>query len=229
MFSFRVDRAASPTESVLSVTSHNFPSAHQASTSRGPSHLGSVRTVNANGVLSTTMKRARSSAYRPASPQPQEQITNGTPYMPAHNASSGADARNYHLPPSSSHPSLPLPFHSTTNGYPHQIPPPPLANGAWNSNPRQLEGPGMPARTTPGFTELPPIPAIPDGLVDSINDLGDVDGDGETDDKVWCFCDKAGYGNMIGCDSKGCDTEWVSFGYLLWCTMSLLTVFVSST
>ena len=35
--------------------------------------------------------------------------------------------------------------------------------------------------------------------------------DNEVDDgKVYCFCQKGSYGDMIACDESGCKYEWVS-------------------
>lgn len=34
-------------------------------------------------------------------------------------------------------------------------------------------------------------------------------GEGEQDDKTYCFCDGVSYGEMIACDNKDCAREWV--------------------
>ncbi|KAL0066630.1 hypothetical protein AAF712_006434 [Marasmius tenuissimus] len=217
----KTERATSPAESILSVTSHVLPpSQHQGSSSRGPSHLGGSRAVNGNSSHTSTNKRARSSAHRGNSPPPHEPMLNGLAYgqAPNHVTSNSHNSRRdaYHLPPSSSHPSLPLPYHGTTNGYGHPIPhAPTVPVNQWNNQRNQLEGPGMPARNGSGFTELAPIPTLTNGLVtETLTDAGEGDGDGDTDDKTYCFCNRVSFGEMIGCDNKDCEIEWVCVAFI---------------
>ena len=43
-------------------------------------------------------------------------------------------------------------------------------------------------------------------------DGGDPEGDQEAevdDTKTYCFCDRVSYGEMIACDDKQCEKEWV--------------------
>ncbi|KAF9270847.1 hypothetical protein L218DRAFT_915304 [Marasmius fiardii PR-910] len=213
----KTERAASPADSILSVTSHNLPppSQHQGSSSRGPSQLDSSRLSNGNSSHTTANKRARSSAHRGASPSQHDQIPNGTSYgqqAPNHPNSNSHNSRReaYHLPPSSSHPSLPLPYHGGANGFSHSISHPPLPNTAndWNSPRNQLEGPGMPARNGTGYTGLTAIPPTNGIAPEPVNEADDGEADPETDDKPYCFCNRVSFGDMIACDSKDCEIEW---------------------
>lgn len=128
----------------------------------------------------------------------------------------------FNVPPPSNHPSLPLPYH---NGYdlPHSLPN--TLNGAeWNP-PRQLEGPGMPVpRNTTGYDRLtPPILGSGGPATDgAATEGGDADGDG--DDKTYCYCDRVSYGEMIACDDKSCEREWVTRFILYYCYVNILPV-----
>ena len=46
-----------------------------------------------------------------------------------------------------------------------------------------------------------------DGELDG-DDTGDVDG--EADTRLYCYCQKTSFGEMIGCDDDACAYEWVS-------------------
>ncbi|KAG7099884.1 hypothetical protein E1B28_001685 [Marasmius oreades] len=211
----KTDRGASPAESTLSVTSHNVPppSQHQGSSSRGPSQLDAPRVANGNSSHASANKRARSSAYRGTSPSQNDQLPNGTSYgqqTPNHINSHSNNSRReaYHLPPSSSHPSLPLPY---ANGFGHSIPHPPLPSvvNDWNASRNQLEGPGMPARNGAGYAGLTAIPPVTNGIAsEPPNEPDDGEADPETDDKPYCFCNRVSFGEMIACDSKDCEIEW---------------------
>jgi inhibitor of growth protein 3 len=99
------------------------------------------------------------------------------------------------VPPAAQHPSLPvMPFPS--------IPP------TWAPPHLTLEGPGMPSSRTvvsvpslagPGIAAPPP----PDYDVED----GDK-GDGE-DNKIYCFCNRPSFGDMVACDAEDCEREWV--------------------
>lgn len=125
----------------------------------------------------------------------------------------------FHTAPSSSatHPSLPLPY-GGGNGNPYEhIPQLPLpSHTEWTPAPTQLEGPGMPVARGASLThtgmpitapivvpqpQQPPQPPAP----------GEEDGEGEVDNKVYCFCQTVSYGEMIGCDDMDCPHEWVCF------------------
>ena len=142
-------------------------------------------------------------------------------------ASAGGDAYNNHLPPSSSHPSLPHPYQNGNGGGAGSH----LGNGYdvhgishiagaqdWNSIPRaqQLEGPGMPvARSASIHSTTASVAVInsANGHNNNVDttDAGDADGDG--DDRTYCFCDGVSYGEMIACDDENCEREWVCFSF----------------
>ncbi|KAN0100217.1 hypothetical protein V8E55_000201 [Tylopilus felleus] len=194
------DRAPSPTESVLSVTSHIPPSVSQAhaSTSRASAHPG--RGGN------TANKRSKTS--QPYDDPP----TNGTT----------ARRDVFPGPPavSTTHPSLPLPYSNGTNGL-HNYE---MANGHamandWSGPPPhgQLEGPGMPVTrnalpTGPVSVMVPVVPMGPandhpaSAAADTATEVGE--GEGEGDDRTYCFCDGVSYGEMIACDDDDCEREW---------------------
>jgi len=219
-------RAASPSDSVVSITSHPISQAPQ-SMSRAPNNSSS----RTNGISSNpTNKRARSSINsnnRVPTPQPHDHYTlhDPIPLAPSYNGVSASSRRGaYDVPPSSLHPSLPPPYQATGtsnigNGGQHTLPVPYDINGLpqslvnapdWNPPPTQLEGPGMPlARSQPIQPILPLIPApvisTPGG---ELAEVGDGDGDGD-DNRTYCFCERVSYGEMIACDDGQCEREWV--------------------
>ncbi|KAJ3998163.1 hypothetical protein F5050DRAFT_1567823 [Lentinula boryana] len=177
----KIERPASPAESVLSVTSHQ------------------------NGTFSRTNssanKRSRSSAqHRAGSPSRDDHFTNGHAYDQRQSSSSGVNGRrDFNVPPSASHPSLPLPYHVNGNGYNHLSGP----ASDWAPSHNQLEGPGMPV-ARPVHSGTPASISAAEPIVD-LND-GDVDGDGE--DKPYCICQRGSFGEMIACDEPTCEFEW---------------------
>ncbi|KAJ3869244.1 hypothetical protein EV359DRAFT_76939 [Lentinula novae-zelandiae] len=172
----KVERQPSPVESLLSVASHQ------------------------NGTLSrnnssTNNKRSRSSVqHRAGSPSRDDHFTNGDQRQPSSNG-----RRDFDVPPSTSHPSLPLPFHVNGNGYNHLSGP----ASDWAPSHNQLEGPGMPVARQVHSGTSASISAV-EHMVD-LND-GDVDGDGE--DKPYCICQRGSFGEMIACDEPTCEFEW---------------------
>ncbi|KAJ7755016.1 hypothetical protein DFH07DRAFT_743535 [Mycena maculata] len=190
----KIERAPSPTESLLSVTSHMPPQTNARAS-------GSTNSRAANG---TANKRSRATANtRGASDQPNE-------YYAAHeqsngHAPAGINARReaFNVPPSSSsHPSLvpyqnghATPFDLHARG--HSLAGTPVPD--WNPpHPQTLEGPGMPVvRAAPGPVSGPP---------DAPPEAGDGEGDG--DDKPYCFCQRVSFGQMIACDDANCQWEW---------------------
>lgn len=38
-----------------------------------------------------------------------------------------------------------------------------------------------------------------------------ADGEGDADDRTYCFCNGVSYGQMIACDDEQCEREWVRF------------------
>lgn len=92
----------------------------------------------------------------------------------------------------------------------------------WGALPHgQLEGPGMPvARSAPGLSIssatilTPTLPVASPIDTQAANAAGDTateigEGDGEGDDRTYCFCDGISYGEMIACDDVNCEREWV--------------------
>ncbi|KAF8559922.1 hypothetical protein OG21DRAFT_1479794 [Imleria badia] len=194
------DRAASPTESVLSVTSHIPPSVSQphASTSRASAHPG--RGGN------TAHKRSKTSQpYDDPLPNGSTARRDVFPGQPA---------------ASSTHPSFPLPYTNGANGL-HNYD---MANGHAMANDwsgplphGQLEGPGMPV--TRNALSIGPVsamtPVLPMGsandhpasaAADTATEAGECEGEG--DDRTYCFCDGVSYGEMIACDDEDCEREW---------------------
>ncbi|KAJ7103161.1 hypothetical protein B0H15DRAFT_767414 [Mycena belliarum] len=205
----KIERAPSPTESLLSVTSHIPPQSNARAS-------GSTNSRATNG---TANKRSRTAAAnaRDASNQPNEYYsTNGHDHPNGHSVSAAAagNARReaFNVPPSSSsHPSL-IPYqnghqaHATAfelhaRGHSHSNTPVPGA-GDWNPpHPQTLEGPGMPVARNHAALVVnapPPDTAPPDA--------GDGEGDG--DDKPYCFCQRVSFGQMIACDDANCQWEW---------------------
>lgn len=164
------ERAASPAESLMSVASQMPP----PSTTARQSNSGR----GANGAPPSKRSKAQAAAAAAA------EETASRPEI---------------LPPSTSHPSLPLPFSNTAR----------TSSGARNSTNEwpagQLEGPGMPlAQSFPG---TPVQAADPD--TESV--AAPADGDQEGDDtNSYCLCGRGSFGEMIACDGVGCVVEWVS-------------------
>ncbi|KAL4261204.1 Chromatin modification-related protein [Pleurotus pulmonarius] len=232
------DRATSPTESILSVTSHLPTLATQGQSARVGGVNGSART--SNGTTATN-KRSRNNANANRNTTPHDANPN------YEHTSGSHPPREYNVPPaSSSHPSLPLPYNNTQNGTGRYDP-----ARAGSVNPRlddwphvhvpatQLEGPGMPVARGqshpraphPGLGVAPGLHAGPgpnghsrtpppgdrrngdyEGTPGDVGDGGDADGgdgDGEGDDnKRYCVCNGVSYGDMIGCDDDNCDKQW---------------------
>ncbi|KAF7337575.1 Chromatin modification-related protein [Mycena sanguinolenta] len=203
----KVERAPSPTESVLSVTEHIPPQ----SNTRGS---GGTNSRAANG----TAKRSRTTATRGASNQPPNEYynANGTPneHPNGHSAAAGNARREaFNVPPSSSsHPSL-VPYqngHATPfdlharGGHSLSNTPAPGA-GDWNPpHPQTLEGPGMPVARNHANNNN--IPSSGPSLDNAPPDAGDGEADG--DDKPYCICQRVSFGQMIACDDASCQWEW---------------------
>lgn len=213
------DPLASPSESIVSVTSHLPPQTNGVGASRG---IVSTSARGTGSASASTNKRARSTAQhnnRNATPHindqylPHEQNGIAHPHTNGHGGtSSRRDA--YNVPPASLHPSLPLPY---PNGSGNHLAPsydlhvmPQSIVGAADWNPplaQQLEGPGMPVAR--GHTVMPIIPintAIGPNIPSDPADPGDGEGDG--DDRTYCICNSVSYGEMIACDDSQCEREW---------------------
>ncbi|KAJ7204428.1 hypothetical protein GGX14DRAFT_460373 [Mycena pura] len=200
----KIERVPSPTESVLSVTSHIPPSSNARAA--GPSSRA------ANGTVS---KRSRTANARATSNQPNGYYANGHDHANGHGAPVVNMRRDFNVPPSSSHPSL-VPYqnghqpHATAydlhaRGHSLSNTPVPGADD-WNPpHPQTLEGPGMPvARNHAAAASLAGGPAgsTPDGAPP-----GDNDGEGD-DTKPYCYCQRVSFGEMIACDNATCQWEW---------------------
>ncbi|KDR85521.1 hypothetical protein GALMADRAFT_54043 [Galerina marginata CBS 339.88] len=210
----KTERAASPSESLVSVTSHLPPQVGHSTSARGGNASNSR---SANATTSAANKRARAGANNHnRNPTPLNNETFPAPHD-QHNANGsrrGAAADSFNVPPSASHPSLPLPYQNgngvghVPNGYDvHGIPQNIAGGQDWNiPHAQQLEGPGMPvARSASIHSTATSLPVIAANVVES-TDAGDADGDG--DDRTYCFCDGVSYGEMIACDDEQCEREW---------------------
>ncbi|KAF5392616.1 hypothetical protein D9757_002214 [Collybiopsis confluens] len=128
----KVERPASPAESMLSISSHP---------------VGMLSRTNS----SSNNKRSRPSAQnRAASPVRDDHYANGHIYDPRQPTSNGVNGRrDFHVPPSTSHPSLPPPYHVNGIGASYIASASHLSGPAsdWAPPHNQLEGPGMPVRS----------------------------------------------------------------------------------
>ena len=203
---YRTERAISPSDSLVSVTSHLPPGVGQSTSARVGSNSANVRSGNTAGN-----KRARTGANRNPTP-----LTNGAyPVQDPHNGTHTNGSRRgvvdaYNVPPPASHPSLPLPYQNGNghlgNGYEMHGISHGIAGADWNiPRAQQLEGPGMPVARS---ASIHSTPVVTNNAVDP-TDAGDGDGDG--DDRTYCFCDGVSYGEMIACDDEACEREWVCF------------------
>lgn len=207
----RPERAASPTESVLSVISHT--AAHVPPPYVGNSRAGGSSSRNAN----SSNKRSKPNPNAYDDPHVNGSVNGRRDIFPA--------------PPSSSvsHPSLPMPY--APNGlHPYDIHGPHALVNDWGGPPHgQLEGPGMPvARSAHSGLSISSATVLPTNLpvlspidTQAANAAGDTateigEGDGEGDDRTYCFCDRISYGEMIACDDANCEREWVCYFPLSW-------------
>ncbi|RDB29139.1 hypothetical protein Hypma_016044 [Hypsizygus marmoreus] len=215
----KTDRAVSPSESLVSVTSHTQQG--NPGPSRGaanPRGNGSAPAANNKRARSTAQHNGRGSsqvhdnfhsAYEP--PGMNYASTNG------HSGPGNNRRDTYNVPPPSHHPSLPLPYQANGNiGNPihhsgpydmHVMPQAHLNAPEWT--PAQLlEGPGMPVSRS--HTVHPIIPVnttiVGPGVGAEGPEVGDGDGDG--DDRTYCICNSISYGEMIACDDSNCEREW---------------------
>jgi inhibitor of growth protein 3 len=204
-FTYRTERAISPSDSLVSVTSHLPPGVGHSASARGGSNSANVR----SGNTTSGTKRARTGVNRNPTP-----LTNGAyPVQDLHNGTHTNGSRRgvvdaYNVPPPASHPSLPLPYQNGNghlgNGYDMHGISHGIAGADWNiPRAQQLEGPGMPVARS---ASIHSTPVVTNNAVDP-TDAGDGDGDG--DDRTYCFCDGVSYGEMIACDDEACEREWV--------------------
>ena len=209
----RTERAVSPSDSVVSVTSHMPP----PSTSRG----GNNNTYRSNASSSGGTKRQRGAVAN--------NNRNPTPFVSDHThdqipgSRRGAASDSYNILPSTAHPSLPPPYgNANSSGHVsstydiHGISHTHGISDAldWGiPRTQQLEGPGMPvARSASLHSQAASAPALHSAAAADPTDAGDGDGDG--DDRTYCICDRVSYGEMIACDDSQCEREWVCFLFL---------------
>ncbi|KAG5721894.1 Chromatin modification-related protein png1 [Termitomyces sp. T112] len=207
------DRPASPSESLVSVTSHVLPPTNGISSYRGAANGASARGAGS----AAGSKRSRPSASnRSATPHAGDPYEQNGMHPNGHGGNSRRDA--YSVPQSSHHASLPHPYQNgaAPNGtHAHHPSPyeihvmPPNIPGAQDWNPplaQQLEGPGMPVSRGVTMPIIPINTAIGPGIPGDTGDAGDGEGDG--DDRRYCFCNGISYGEMIACDDSQCEREW---------------------
>ncbi|KAF9072780.1 hypothetical protein BDP27DRAFT_1319982 [Rhodocollybia butyracea] len=175
----KTDRAPSPAESVISATSHQ-------------------NGLLARNISSVNNKRSRSTAQHRAGSPPRDEHDHYIVYDQRQSSINGR--RDFNVPPSASHPSLPAPYHVNGNGVGYASLSGPASD--WAPSHNQLEGPGMPVARS--FVGTPGPLSASEPTVD-IND-GDAEGDG--DDKQYCFCHRVSFGEMIACDGPSCEVEW---------------------
>ncbi|KAJ6623050.1 hypothetical protein B0H10DRAFT_2162573 [Mycena sp. CBHHK59/15] len=212
----KIERAASPTESLLSVTSH-IPAQSNA---RASGSTNSRATNGAANKRSRTTANARGNSNQPNDYYPNSgghDQTNGHTTSAAAVAAANARREAFNVPPSSSsHPSL-IPYqnghqpHATAydlharGGQSLSNTPIPGA-GDWNPpHPQSLEGPGMPVARNHAVlaNASAPAPAALDGVPADA-----ADGEADGDDKPYCFCQRVSFGQMIACDDPNCQWEW---------------------
>jgi len=117
------------------------------------------------------------------------------------------------------HPSLSAQYASGANGV-HKYDLSASHSNDWAGPPPhgQLEGPGVPVARNAhtGMSMGPLTPNLPlnsrdnqaaSVAPDTATEAGE--GDGEGDDRTYCFCDGISYGEMIACDDANCEREWV--------------------
>ncbi|KAG2365537.1 hypothetical protein BDR07DRAFT_1276922 [Suillus spraguei] len=145
------------------------------------------------------------SSSRATNPSSRRSKPNPNTYDEPHiNGSANGRRDIFPAPPSSSvsHPSLPITYGS--NGlHPYDLPGAHTLANDWGAPPPgQLEGPGMPVvRNTHTSLSI-----TGNAAGDTATEVGE--GDGEGDDRTYCFCDGISYGEMIACDDVNCEREW---------------------
>lgn len=181
-----VERLNSPTESTVTVSSHLPPATHVRQVNNTHSRQGNPTSrTNING---TSHKRARGNA---SAHEHTDSLLDQT--------ATAASARREMYAGGAQQPSLPLPL-TNGNGAHYD------AEWAGSAAPAQLAGPGVPSARRNGHSSLAMEVAQGDAL--GVTDgLADADADQGT---LYCYCQSPSYGEMIGCDMKNCETEWVS-------------------
>jgi inhibitor of growth protein 3 len=205
----RTDRAGSPTESLLSVTSHQqqLPalSAPPAYANSAPS--GAARPSNARNPANNKRRSRPAATPTDAANGASASSLAATGAGGAADHSGAASGHSAHLASSYATPSM-------TGGV-----------GGWSGLVHaQLEGPGMPVARSIGVTHPAVLtgPGVDGGGTVGVAggvagngasmDAGDGGDDGgEADDgRLYCWCQVTSYGDMVACDDNECKHEWVS-------------------
>ncbi|PPQ99507.1 hypothetical protein CVT24_005297 [Panaeolus cyanescens] len=188
----KTDRAASPSESLVSVTSH-LPQQNGATgrSNNSTSHRHTNSTANNN-----KRRTANNNNNRNTTPLVNESHSNHGAAQ-TNGSRRGGDA--YNVPPSTSHPSLPLPYANGSTNSQYDL------GQDWIPPAQQLEGPGMPvARSASIHSTAASVQVAANNAADT-TDAGDNDME---DNRTYCICDGVSYGEMIACDDSTCEREW---------------------
>ncbi|KAH9049490.1 hypothetical protein EDB84DRAFT_1453038 [Lactarius hengduanensis] len=208
----RTDRAGSPTESLLSVTSHQ----QQVHTiSAPPAYAAAAAAAAAPAPARSTNSRNQANNKRRSRPA----AASATPTDAANGASASSLAGTGGAAELSG---------TATSGHVSSSYPPAMsaaaaaaAVGGWSGPVHaQLEGPGMPvARSIVGLPrglDGGGAVAVAGGGVaaGASMDTGDgADDGGEADDgRLYCWCQVGSYGDMVACDDNECEREWFHLG-----------------
>lgn len=210
----RTDRAGSPTESLLSVTSHqqqvhtiSAPPAYAAAAAAAPAPARSTNSRN----QASNKRRSRPAA------------ASATPTDAANGASASSLAGTGGAAELSG---------TATSGHPSSSYPPAMsaaAVGGWSGPVHaQLEGPGMPVARSIVASHPAAVltgPGVDGGGAGAVAggggvaggasmDAGDgADDGGEADDgRLYCWCQVGSYGDMVACDDNECEREWFHLG-----------------
>lgn len=212
----RTDRAGSPTESLLSVTSHqqqlptlSAPPAYASSTTpSGAAHPSNARNP------ATNKRRSRPAAT-------PTDAANGASASSLAAAGAGGGGAAEHSGVASGHSAHVASSYTTSSMTGGGV-------GGWSGPVHaQLEGPGMPVArsivsahpavlTGPGVDGGGAVGVAGGGVAGNgaSVDAGDGADDGaEADDgRLYCYCQVGSYGDMVACDDNECKHEWFHLG-----------------
>ncbi|KAH9176906.1 hypothetical protein EDB89DRAFT_1937113 [Lactarius sanguifluus] len=216
----RTDRAGSPTESLLSVTSHQ----QQVHTiSAPPAYAAAAAATAAPAPARSTNSRNPANNKRRSRPT----AASATPTDAANGGASASSlagtggAAELSGTATSGHPS------HVSSSYPPAMSAAAAAVGGWSGPVHaQLEGPGMPVArpivashpavlTGPGIDGGGAVAVAGGGVAAGASmDAGDgADDGGEADDgRLYCWCQVGSYGDMVACDDNECEREWFHLG-----------------
>ncbi len=80
----------------------------------------------------------------------------------------------------------------------------------------------------PVVRPFPTPTAVSVAEVDTDGAAATGDGEADGDDTAYCYCQKSSYGEMIACDGKDCEREWVSRSWYRFAVAILTTIFSST-